>query len=766
MKSNIWELVCLALLSCVVLFSSSFASAQNIDKLEIQGNRRVDESTVISLIKSQAGTRYQEQQVAEDVRNLYLSGYFDLIAVKKRAVGSNLALTFMLREKPAIRKVQVKGNEKVKEETLRDKLNVGSRRFLDKKKIRAGIDSALAYYHSEGYEGTKIDYEVSKVDESKVDLTFTVEEGKKQIIREIVFDGNDSISSSDIAGEMQTKTYSWWRSWLTGRGDYIEEQLKQDSKAIAHYYLTKGYVDVQVADPITEEISNGVRLVYKIQEGKQYKYGQIAAEGSVAGTLIDNSSQKTLEGIKAKSGNIFNVDELRESTVTISDKYTDVGFAFVNVEPLTDIDRKRNIVNIKFRIDQGVKVYVDRINIAGNQKTNDNVLRRSLKIEEQDLFSSSKIKRSQELLKRLGFFEDVSMTPQKTKDPSKVDLLLNVREAATGSFSVGAGISSGDGFIFSSQVSESNILGTGNAVSLDVSAGSKRDRYMLSFNNPRVNDSYWSFGSRLYAATWQYSDFDRKQVGGALTLGYPLTFLGPEWLDDVSFSNTYELSQIDIRNVHDSAAELVKDQAGQTVSSSIQPGLIRNTINNPLDPSEGSRQAVSVQLAGLGGDEKFWLLETSNSWYYPVWDSPIGKWVFSQRVALDYGDTYNNEQFPLFRRFFPGGINTVRGYEARSMGPKDQNGSTYGGSKELILNFEMIAPLAESVGLKWLVFYDMGQAYDDNESIDVSKLRAAAGFGLRWKTPIAPIRIEFGFPLDKEDGDKSFVTNFSLGAPM
>ncbi len=581
-------------------------------------------------------------------------------------------------------------------------------------------------------------------------------------LREIVFEGNTEISDDELADLVKTERYHWWSSWITGSGVVKKELLEQDTRELALYYLNRGYAEVQVGEPTVDRTEEGLRLTYRVQEGALYHLDQITAEGD----LVDGSVEQTLEGIEAKSGAVFSVDQLKKDTFSISEKFTDVGYAFANVEPDTRIDRDAHVVDVKFRINKGDPVQVNRINITGNQKTRDNVIRRSLKMTERELFSSSKIRASQQALTRLGFFEEVTISPEPTNTPGEVDLAVGVREAQTGTFSIGAGVSSGEGFLFSGSISERNLFGRGHTLSFNVENGTRNDNFVLSFDNPRVNDTQWSFGADALSVEREFDDFDRKQKGGAITAGYPLYFLGPEHEDEVRFTLKYELLEITIDNVDLDAPDLVKDEEGESTSSSVTPRLVRNTIDNPLNPSEGSRSVLSTEVAGLGGDEEFWLFQASNTLYYPIAETSIGKFVFSQRTRLGYGETFNDEDFPLFRRFFPGGIDSVRGFDSRELGPKDEQGNEFGGSKELIANFEVIFPLISSIGIRGLAFYDVGNAFDDNESIDFSELRHAAGWGIRWSSPLGPIRVEIGYPLDREEGEDPVVTHFSFGAPL
>ncbi len=749
-----------------VLISTSAAEAQIVLKnVTVKGNNRVEESTILVQAKLKVSLPYSAVQVTNDIKEIYRTGFFDKVYAKLENVNKSSTqgdLVFYVHEKPAVRKVIFKGNKEYDEDKLKEKFSLSSKQFLDNKKIQAGIDEIKKFYQTEGYYETAVEYQTLAQDDNQVDVEIKVSEGVKKLIRQIEFVGNKDIDSDDLRENVETTRYKWWSSWLTGSGVVKEDVLDNDTKEINKYYLNHGYVNVQVAKPSVEKAENGLKVVFKITEGEKYEFGTITARGD----LLKNNLADTLSGIEIKEGETFNLDKLRKDTFTVSDKFTDIGYAFANVEPATEILREQKKVNVNFVINKGNVITINRINISGNKKTKDNVVRRSLQIEEQQLFSSSKVRRSQELLQRLGYFEEVTLSPQPAAEKDTVDMDVSVKEGNTGSFTLGAGLSSGEGFIFTSRVAENNLFGTGNSLSFDANTGTRRENFVVSFNNPRVDDTQLSLGVDVLSSKRIYDDFDRDQVGGSATVGYPLYFLGEDLANDVRGSLTYELSKIKIKNVEDTASQFVKDSEGDSTSSSLTPQLTRNTIDNPLDPSKGSKQQVSVEVAGIGGDQEFWLLQASNTFYYPVWKSSFGNFVFSQRTRLGYGETFDNEDFPLFKRFFPGGINSVRGFDSRELGPEDANGNNFGGNKQLVGNFEMIYPLVQSVGLSGVVFYDIGNAFDDGEGIRLNDLRQAYGWGIRWRSPLAPIRIEFGCPIDKKDGEKSFVPNFSFGAPL
>ncbi len=759
---------CLSTIIFGALLLPSVSIAQQVLRnVVVEGTSRIDESTVLLQVSSETGTIFSAETVEKDIKEIYLTGFFDQVTAVLRAsaTGPELGpeLVFQVVERPAIRNIVIKGNDEIDEDTVQEKLAISARRFLDRKKLSAGVEEVKKYYQSQGFYETNVEYEIEKIGGNQVDVVFQIEEGIEKVIRRVRVEGNDYFDEDDLLDAIETSRYKWWVSWASGSGVVNEEQLAADVQRLMTEYLTNGFVDANIAEPVISEVEDGLEVTFKISEGEQFQFGDISARGD----LFESSVDQTLEGVAAVSGETFNVELLRQDTFTISGKYTDIGYAFVNVDPVTNVNRAEKKVRVDYTIDKGKLITIDRIIISGNQKTRDNVIRRSMKINEQELFSSSKIERSQQLLQRLGYFDEVTITPEPSFREDEVNLNVAVREGQTGTFTAGVGVSSGDGFIVSGRISENNLFGTGNSLALDLNTGSRRENYVLSFSNPRYEDTNWSLGMDLLSVEREFDDFDRDQAGGTITVGYPLWFLGPEYLDDMRFALSYELLKIDIKDVERDAPDLIQRSTGKSTSSSITPRITRNTIDNPLNPTKGSRQTARIELAGIGGDEEFWLLQLNNTFFYPVWESPIGTFVFSQRTKFGYGETYSgNDDFPLFRRFFPGGINSVRGFEARELGPKDSEGNEFGGSKQLVGNFEIIFPLFTTLGLNGVAFYDIGNAFDDDDDIKFDELREAVGWGIRWRSPIAPIRIEFGYPLGKEDGEKSVVTHFSFGSPL
>lgn len=734
----------------------------HVSEVLIEGNRRIDTNAIRAQLHATSGT-ITPSEINDDVKTLYNTGFFDQVTVSAVTTPKGgRALKYEFVEKPVARKVFIKGNDEVGESDLAEILQFDSRRFVDKAKIQAMIRKAISYYQAQGFYDASMDYSTTSVGENEVDITFTAKEGDRYRVRDVVVQGVREMDETDVLSKLAIQPYKWWSSWLFGTGRVNQEMTEADKQVIRQFLLDNGFLEGTVGEASIEKRDDGLYVSFDVTEGDQFSLGTITASGD----LVANSPDLTLEDIKSESGDVFNATTVRNDIFTITDKFSDEGYAYANVVPNTSINKLDKTVNLDFASTKGNVVTVNKITISGNEKTYDNVVRRALKIEEQQLYSGTKIKRSQTLLQRLGYFDEVSITNKPTNDPSVVDLDVRVKEATTGSFTAGAGYSTNNGAIFNTRVSENNLFGTGRRANLNVDVGSQVSNQILSLDDPRINDSYFSGGIDLMRTYRVYNDFDRQLTGGAVSIGYPGERILGLWAEDLNLNLKYELANVDITGVDDDAAQLVLDSKGRSTNSSMTPSLTRNTINNPLNPTTGSKQTLSVEYGGLGGDQEFYLFEARNSWFYPLLESSYGDIVISDRTNFGWGESLNDNPFPLFRRFFPGGINSVRGYQNRTLGPVDINGMEYGGSKQLVNNLELIFPLINSAGFKGVVFYDFGQAYDDGQSIAVDELRQAWGYGIRWASPMGPIRVEFGYPIDRREGEDGMQTMFSFGAPI
>jgi len=764
-----------ALTTAAAAQESPRQESPRIDRVVITGNQRVEEEAIRVQLRSQPGTRLSEETVDNDIRALYRMGFFDNVEADVTQEGDQRVLTFKVTERPLIREVHIEGNKKVSREDLEAALKVRPNTILDPEKVRRGIEEAKKLYDKKSYPDASIDYTTKPVGEHEIVLTYKIDEGKVVRIDTIVFEGARAFSKRQLKKVMQTKE-SWILSLVTGAGNLDREVLKTDIERLTAFYYDHGYIDVKVDEPQVDRTEKGLVVTIKIDEGEQYKVGSV----DIGGELLPDM-EKARARISLVAGDVFRTSKLRDDITALTEAYGDQGFAFVNVTPDTAVNPTDKTVDVTYKVSKGPEVYIDKIDITGNTKTRDKVIRRELQLGEQQRFSGSKLRRSQERLRRLGFFEDINITTRKAESEDRLDLLVDVKEASTGAFSAGAGISSGESFLFNVRLSEINLFGRGQRLVLNADFGAIRRNFSLDFSEPYFLDTELTAGINLFNWRLIFDEFTRGGTGAAVRFLYPFTALG--WndlygysLEDTRIGLEYRLENAEISEISRSAAAVIRAEQGTSLTSSLTPRLFRDTRNHPFDPTAGSLQDLSFEFAGIGGDSKFIKAEARARWYYPFWKSPaLGTFVFATGGTFGYGLGYGNQrELPLFERYFPGGINSVRGFRILSLGPRppvvDNFGNLVrrdpiGGSQQLIFNNEIIFPIVESLGLKGVLFVDAGNAFSAAEGIDLNEMRLATGAGIRWLSPIGPLRIEIGFPLNPRVGDDRQAVMFSFGGP-
>ena len=768
-----------------------------IDRVTISGNQRVEDEAIRVRLTAQPGSVFKESVVDTDVRALYKLGFFDDVTASLAKVNGQWVLNYDVHERPFVRQVHLEGNKKIDKEELEGMLRIRPNTILDPEKARKGIEEAKSAYEKKGYLDADIHYETTPVGENEVDVNFIVDEHQPIRIREIIFEGNKQFSDSELKKIMATKE-RWMFSFLTGAGNLDREVLNTDSERITAFYYESGFIDVRVDEPKIERDKDGLTVTFKVDEGERYHFGDV----KVVGETLPEVTPDQL-ALHAQTGETFQPSKLREDINTVSSDYGDIGYAFVNVTPETDIDSTKKVVNVNYRVTRGPEVYIDRIEISGNTKTRDKVIRRELELEEQQRFSGTKLRRSQERLKRLGFFEDVNITTRKAESEDRLDVIVDVREGNTGAFSAGAGISSGEAFLFNVRLSESNLFGLGHALVLNADFGSIRRNISLSYTDPYFLDTPLTLGIDAFNWQLQFDEFTRGGTGGGIRTLYPFPALGLDVLRlgplgqfsllDTRIGLEYRIENATISDVSRGASAVIQAEAGTSLTSSIIPRIFRDTRNNLLDPTSGSFQDISLEVAGLGGDSRFINAQARGRWYIPLVEiKPLGApIVFGSGVNLGYGFGYGGQtELPLFERYFPGGINSIRGFQVRSLGPTNQvyeqqqgkqdqcplgmppelcarlfRNDVIGGSQQLIFNNEIIFPIIPSVGVKGVIFCDAGNAFLASTGIQFDQMRVSVGGGIRWLSPIGPLRIEAGFPINAQTGDQVQRLQFSFGGP-
>lgn len=766
---------------------ASRPSAPVVRGVRVEGFRRVDEAAVRIHITHPTGVSLDEAATDLDVKAIYRMGFFENVWVTTEPVEGGVRLVYHVAERPYVAKLEFEGNENVDRADLEAVVGIRPRTVFDPQKAWEGVREATKLYAGEGYPDASIRYDLVRDADGNVTVRYVIDEKAKVLVDEIRFEGVKAFRHYELRAVMSTRR-KWILSWFTGAGVLKDEELRTDVERLTAYYYDKGYIQVRVDDIDVTREDDELVLTVRIDEGEQYRIGKIYFEGEVL-----EEQEKLVEASGLKTGEIFRPSRMRESIFSVTEEYGNLGRAFAEAIPMTDVHPETKTVDIGFRMTSGPLVSVDRIEVRGNTKTRDEVIRRELRQQEGEQFSGKGLRQGTSRVKRLGIFDEVKVESTRTDQPDKVNLVVNVKEGRTGTFSAGAGFSSEDSLLANARITERNLFGRGQTATLNVDFGARRQNYRIAFTEPWAFDVPLLLGVDAFNWSYEFSDFKRGGTGMSLRASYPLwelglrDFLGAS-LDDIRAGVEYRLENTVINGISRTAPASIKFEEGTQLTSSIRPSISRNTIDAPFDPTEGSINTISAEFAGLGGENEFTKFDLSSRWYFPFYKAESG-WKLVYAVAGTFGYGFGNgglsgEELPLSERYFPGGINTVRGFQSRSLGPReawcdnltgcindgdsridDSRTSEIGGSSQLIVNNEIIFPIIPDAGVKGVVFFDAGNAWSRDDGIDLGELRLAAGVGLRWLSPFGPLRIELGFPINSKPEDEESLVLFSFGTP-
>ena len=743
----------------------AYAEDEKLVEIRIEGNRRIESAAVLNVVKVKAGDILVSDRTDADIRAIYKLGHFQDVQVLKGESDKGIVLIYSVQEKPIVREVTFEGNKEITTEKLKDGLDLRPNTVYSAKDVAKGVAKIKKMYGDEGYYLADVQTEVKKTSPSELSVIVKVVEGDKILIKDIRFDGLKAYSESKLRGIMETKR-KWFMSWLTGAGTYKEEVLKNDALLISDHYLNNGYINVKVGEPVVKlnETKTALDVSIGITEGEQYRIGTIGFKGE----LIDPEADLRNK-LKSESGEIFNRSILRTDIGVLTDVYGDKGYAFANINPQTRLDNEKKIVDMTLEVDKGELVYIERINVAGNPKTRDKVVRREMRVTETGLYSATGMKRSKQNLMNLGFFEEANIATAKGSASNKLNVSVDVKEKPTGTFSIGGGYSSLDGFIGQGSVQQANFLGLGLKASLSASIGGKSNTYAVGLTDPYFLDSKWTLGGDIYRSERIYTDYTRRLVGADIKGGYPIN----------DFVGTFLMYKFEIKDLYNpsSAYQALNDAElqfgtnvyplGTTTTSSVFSSITHNNTDYRMDPSTGMINSFSVEYAGLGGDNKFARFTTDHTLFHPVYK----KLIASTKLTLGYVGEIG-QPVPIDEKFYLGGIYSLRGYRARTVSPtkiqpivdryiNQADEQVYlGGTKEIFGNVELTLPLLADAGLKGVVFFDYGNSFNTFDTLLMSY-----GWGIRWASPIGPLRLEYGIPINPRNliDSTSGRLEFSIG---
>ncbi|MGB9496976.1 MAG: outer membrane protein assembly factor BamA [Dissulfuribacterales bacterium] len=730
-----------------------------VAEVYVSGNRRVDTDAILQVTMTRAGDLFDPKTIASDIKSIYKMGYFNDVQVDVSESPSGRIVTFILKEKPAIRQIKFSGNKEISEEKIREVIDLKPYTVVQEKTLQENAEKIKALYMEKGYIGTNILASVEPVSEQAADVVFEITEGEQARVKAIEFQGNHTFSDKELKGLLETseKRPLWIPSWSNivalFKGDQAvlkEDALERDLGRIAAYYHNHGYVDAKVGRPAIRREGAWLYITIPIEEGSRYGVGRVSIEED-----FFKDKEMLLSKLKITQEPFFSQQILRQDILKLTDLYADEGFAYADITPRIEKDREKKLVNITLLVNTGPSVKFERIEIVGNTRTRDKVIRRELRVKELEPFSASGFRKSTQRLKRLGYFEDVNLIPSKGSSEEYMDLKVEVKEQPTGTFSIGAGYSSVENLMLMGEISQRNFLGKGQSLSFRGVIGSETNRYSLNFVEPYFRDTRLLLGAELYNWQYEYDDYTKDSKGGAVRFGYPLT-------DDLSMFVKLRMDDTDISDYSDNASTIILDSLDIHTTRSISTGFTYDTRDDYYNPAHGWNSKASVEYAGglLGGDSAFVKLEGNIGYYHPIWKAVIGH----LRCGIGYVTEGGNGKLPIYEKFFLGGIDSVRGFKYGRISPVDPDtGDRIGGEYMGFTQIETIFPILKNMGLNGVCFLDMGNVWKKDSAYDLSDLRKSVGFGVRWLSPMGPLRIEWGYNIDKEEGDDTSNWEFRMG---
>lgn len=743
------------LIGLALLMLPSFLFAQegeSIHSLNIVGNKRIDESTIRYYIKSQPGTLLSKRQIREDIEQIYSLGQFKDIRVETRETLDGLELEFYVQEISSVGDVEILGNDKLDANDIREKIGLKRGATFHDHLIQESSEEIIKLYREKGYFFAQAHIDTQPNQENLVNVTIRLKEGEKVKIEKVRFSGNKAFPDKDLREEMETQEETWY-SFLDESGVYQKDILKLDLFRLEGFYHDRGYLRVKVLEPRIDinQRTREIHITIPVEEGPQFRVKSLDIKGDE--TVSPDEIQKN---ILTKVGEIYNVSQLRQDILTITDLYGQKGYAYADANPVSKLNDKDRTVDLAVEIDKGKKVYVGNIEVLGNIKTRDNVIRREFRLKEGELFDGSKLKRSKQRINNLNYFEDVKIDTHRGEDPDLIDILTTVTERPTGSFSVGIGFSSIENFIFSTSIAQDNLFGNGQRLSVSAQLSSIRTDFNIGFTEPRLFDSEVSFGVNAFNQDQDFLSFDSQSTGASFSLGKNLT-------EYESVNIGYRLANVEVSGI-DTADETEFFKNETQVTSRILPRFVHDSRDNFLNPSTGWRHVLGFELAGLGGS-KFTKSVYEVTYFHPL----AGKIVAAAHARVNYAEGYGGEQLPSFEKYFMGGATSLRGFNIEDVGPKDADGDPVGGTQSILLNLELQYPFTKS--FRGYLFYDRGNIYGSgaeisstDTSFNLSKMRSSLGAGVRFISPFGPLGFAYGIKLDRKDGESAAEFHFSAGS--
>ena len=732
--------------------------AQGVDnrvrEIRVEGSQRIEAGTVRSYMGIQPGDEISPGALDRSLKSLFATGLFADVTIRRD--GPDVVVRIV--ENPIINRLAFEGNRRIEDEILRDEVKLRPRVVFTRSRVQTDLQRIMDLYRRSGRFSAVVVPKVIQLPQNRVDLVFEIKEGELTEIRKISFVGNKEFDDGDLREIVQTKESAWYR-FFSSDDTYDPDRLTFDRELLRRHYLANGYADFRVVSAIAELTPNNKAffVTFTVEEGKRYKFGKIDVR-----TALKNVDVKKLRAdLSIETGDWYNADEVEAAIGSLTDAVGILGYAFVDIRPRVQRDRDKRTVDVTFTIQEGPRVFVELVNISGNVRTLDEVIRREVLLVEGDAFNTSKLRRSRQRIRNLGFFELVEIENKAGSAPDKTVIDVSVREKSTGEISFGAGFSSTSGVLGDANIRERNLLGRGQDLKLGVQIGEKQQQIDLSFTEPYFLNREVSAGFDVFRTVRDLqseSSFERESLGFALRAGYRIT-------EALSQSWKYTLRQDDITDVPSDASAAIKEQEGEFVTSAIGQTLLYDKRDSRFTPTDGYFVQFENTLAGFGGDSRYLRNEVSSGTFFSLAE----RWILN----IGGGGGYIvgiGDDIRIIDRFFLGG-NSLRGFEDSGVGPRDlATQDSVGGNwyyrGTVGLRFPLGLP--NEFGLSGRIFTDAGSIGENDSTLasitDTGSLRMSVGTGILWNSPFGPVNIDLAQAILKEDFDQTEIFRFSFGA--
>jgi len=728
-----------------------------IGEIKIEGNKRIQKEAILNKLDVKPGTPFRKSSIGGDIREIYSMGYFDDVQINAEETPEGaIDLKITVKERPSIKTIEIEGNSLFAKDEILDALTTKSFSVASNEKIRGDIEKIKTMYEKSGYYQPKIDYEIKDLSQNEAKLIFKIDEGQKSYLTHVVLEGRDKLPESEIRKLMTLKEKSWF--WFVDdSGTFTRDKLEENRMRIGAAYHENGFVDVQVGAPKLDFKEGSVTVTYPIREGARFQVRKVDVEGDL---IVP--AERLVSALKIQPKNWFRRSLVADDIKELTKIYNNMGYAYVDVEPRQKVNEQHDFLDLVYHITKGERVTIEKVEIAGNERTRDKIIRRALAIGEGDRYSADAFEATKKRLESMDFFEAVRLKTTPGSRPDLMNVTVEVLEKKTGSLSAGLGYSSQDGAMGNVSLQEKNLFGLGIMASAKANLSARRNSYEGSATYPWIFDLPLSGTIRGYKSIMKETNYVRDGEGFSVHLGYPLYGL---WSMSTGISRDSSVLTGFDRGFAQSVVEYYKQRGTvaqkyiNVSDNALSLSVGRDTRNHPMIPTGGSKISLASRFSGFGGDVAFASHMADLSFYYPLFWRAVAKVHTSGSFVHEVGPN----PIPFDRRLLLGGVSSIRGYQLGQIGPRDRFGNIMGGDRSLFTNLECFFPLVDQLKLNGVVFFDVGNAWNVSDSPFLTNVKAGFGCGIRWVSPMGPLRIEYGWKISPEKGETPGAVAFSMG---